>query len=106
MHLVACGPIFDPFAIGWWILSRTVPVLALFSLPLFLINFAGKEAERRRRRRLANDRCLKCNYDLRASPHRCPECGTLKPRPTAPYYGPPPRPRLLAHDNSQIPLEP
>jgi len=30
-----------------------------------------------RSRRLSQYRCTSCNYDLRASTHRCPECGTL-----------------------------
>ena len=60
--------VVDKFAIPDWTL---MPVS--FGLPvLWVSTYPG----RRRRERLSSGLCLKCGYDLRATPHRCPECGT------------------------------
>jgi hypothetical protein len=46
------------------------PVVAFAALPAIWL-------WRARRRRKRPGLCLACGYDLRASPNRCPECGTL-----------------------------
>ena len=48
-------------------------VIALASLSGPMRRYAKRLAERQRR---AENRCVNCGYDLRASPARCPECGT------------------------------
>jgi hypothetical protein len=51
--------------------------VCLFPLA-FVVGLACRAVElpRERRARLRYDmRCERCAYDLRATPHRCPECG-------------------------------
>jgi hypothetical protein len=56
---------------------------AVFFLILPLLTFVpGLVVRLRLRRRRQRGLCLNCGYDLRATPDRCPECGTV-PLPSA-----------------------
>jgi hypothetical protein len=63
-----------------------IGVAAQFSIPDAYLTaiFAALPAIRiyrhfRRRYRVLPGHCLKCSYDLRGTPERCPECGTAVP---------------------------
>src|SRR5688572_26692792 len=50
------------------------------ALPAWWCAGTGVGALRRWRRRAAAVLCRNCGYDLRATPDRCPECGTIPAR--------------------------
>jgi len=54
----------------WAIASVTTCLPAAWLFDFFL----------RRKRRRARELCATCGYDLRATPDRCPECGTIPPK--------------------------
>jgi hypothetical protein len=54
-----------------WILGMA------FTLPLVARLGVGALRRRRTRFALARNLCVSCGYDLRATPDRCPECGTV-----------------------------
>jgi hypothetical protein len=51
--------------VPWWaVIAATAP------LPVLRLIRVARRTSR-------SGRCRSCGYDLRATPHRCPECGTL-----------------------------
>lgn len=58
------------------VVIRVVP-LWLIALVLGLPAMVVVGQRRARRRRSQHGRCPTCGYDLRATPQRCPECGTI-----------------------------
>jgi len=42
------------------------------------LSFLAARRESARLHRQASGLCVKCGYDLRSTPDRCPECGTIK----------------------------
>jgi hypothetical protein len=47
---------------------------AVIGVGLLIVMLLSHRALKRRRRHLAGH-CIRCGYDLRATPTRCPECG-------------------------------
>jgi hypothetical protein len=58
-----------------------IPYWALVLVTAFLpgLRLAGAFRTPNRRRKGAGGVCARCGYDLRATPDRCPECGTVPP---------------------------
>jgi len=83
-----------------WVLSALagLSLLVIFPIRFLIVRVALRPLfeirdmvrSRRREYRLSHGLCVECGYDLRATPERCPECGTIPPKPT-----PPPQPPFV-----------
>lgn len=73
--LIPTPPPPRDYAVPYWAL-----IVAGTALPVGRLAWVGLGWNRRRRsRRRAAGLCTDCGYDLRATPGRCPECGTIAP---------------------------
>ena len=82
---VRASDLGGPTRLHWNIrLPHWIAIALTGALPLSWVVRQGKRTITSRQRRRSG-LCLTCGYDLRASPDRCPECGTpIPPTATAP----------------------
>ncbi len=50
---------------------------ATLIIPILQFRIFPRLVKRRENRHIQEGRCLSCGYDLRATPDRCPECGSI-----------------------------
>jgi hypothetical protein len=63
----------NPMSVGW----RMVEVLVYLLLVAAIATFVVRRSQSRIRQLSMTHVCRRCGYDLRATPDRCPECGTI-----------------------------
>ena len=75
---------FDHFRSNGYVVTSVVFPHWLLMLVLLMFPTLRVLRTLRKRNREELNLCPTCGYDLRATPDRCPECGTKGPTPPAP----------------------
>ncbi len=80
-------PVAVALMIGWGFMASDAVATGYFSglFSLFVLeavlvwNILARSRMQRKLNRLLAVHCIVCDYDLSATPDRCPECGTVSP---------------------------
>jgi hypothetical protein len=85
----AYGADFDGIVLPpWKCFTFTALLAALIPARAWELSVRKARRVKRLKRQLAQGLCANCGYDLRATPDRCPECGTVPPGKDAGSGGP------------------
>ena len=65
--------------VPYWFVTALTAFIPMLWLATYVIGYGERFALRRH----AQHQCPRCSYDLRATPGRCPKCGTILEKATA-----------------------